>query len=179
MEMDEEDDDLHDIDEEIMKDNDLAASKGVKRKLERDIELEQGDDYILDLKKNYDLPESERYDIIPELWNGHNIADFVDKDIEAKLAALEAEEEERIRTGYYDLNLDSEDDELVEIRDLAKKIRKRKGIMKFEARYQRTNKPKLSRPAKTVSKSFLMFSFMIDQLLRQNDDTPILPKHFY
>lgn len=144
-------------DEEIMQGDEMLASKGVKRKLERDIELEQGDDYILDLKKNYDLPECERYDIIPEVWNGHNIADFVDKDIEAKLAALEAEEEERIRTGYYDLNLDSEDDELVEIRDLAKKIRKRKGIMKFEARYQRTNKPKLSRPAKTVSTILFRF----------------------
>jgi nucleolar GTP-binding protein len=29
------------------------------RKLERDLELEMGDDYILDLKKHYDLPNPE------------------------------------------------------------------------------------------------------------------------
>lgn len=53
-----------------------------KRKLERDIELEEGDDYILDLHKHYtEIPEEERYDIIPEIWEGHNIADYIDPDI--------------------------------------------------------------------------------------------------
>lgn len=52
-----------------------------KKKLERDIEEELGDDYILDLKKNYDLPEEYKYDPIPEIWEGHNIADYVDADI--------------------------------------------------------------------------------------------------
>lgn len=40
-----------------------------------------GDDYILDLKKNYDLSEAYKYDIIPEIWEGHNIADYIDPDI--------------------------------------------------------------------------------------------------
>lgn len=53
-----------------------------KRKLERDIELEMGDDYTLDLKKHYtEIPEEERWDIIPEIWEGHNIADYIDPDI--------------------------------------------------------------------------------------------------
>lgn len=52
-----------------------------KKKLERDIEEELGDDYILDLKKNYDLPDDIKYDPIPELWEGHNIADYIDPDI--------------------------------------------------------------------------------------------------
>lgn len=53
-----------------------------KRKLERDIEMEMGDDYVLDLKKSYkDIPEEERWDIIPEIWEGHNIADYIDPDI--------------------------------------------------------------------------------------------------
>lgn len=56
-------------------------TRGVKRKLERDIELEEGDDYILNLKKNYDLPEAYKYDNIPEIWEGHNIADFIDPEI--------------------------------------------------------------------------------------------------
>lgn len=127
-----------------------TEARGQKRKLERDIEMELGDDYILDLKKNYDLDENEKYDIIPEVWNGRNIADFVDKDIEAKLEALEREEEERINSGYYDFNLSSEDEELQEVRGLAKKIRKKKGIMKFEQRMKQTNKPKLPRTAKKV-----------------------------
>lgn len=53
-----------------------------KRKLERDIELEEGDDYVLDLQKHYtEIPEEERYDIIPEFWEGHNVADYIDPDI--------------------------------------------------------------------------------------------------
>lgn len=53
-----------------------------KHKLEREIELEQGDDYVLDLKKNYaDVAEEERYDIIPEFLDGHNIADYIDAEI--------------------------------------------------------------------------------------------------
>ena len=34
------------------------------KKLERDMELELGDDYILDLKKHYDLPNND--DRLPE-----------------------------------------------------------------------------------------------------------------
>lgn len=39
------------------------------------------------------VKEDERRDILPEMWGGHNIADFVDPDIEERLAALEREEE--------------------------------------------------------------------------------------
>ena len=32
--------------------------------------------------ENYVLPNpDEKYDIIPEIWQGHNIADYVDPDI--------------------------------------------------------------------------------------------------
>jgi len=32
--------------------------------------------------ENYILPNSEeKYDVIPEIWQGHNIADYVDPDI--------------------------------------------------------------------------------------------------
>lgn len=62
----------------------IAKRQGLgsrKRKLERDIEVEMGDDYILDLKKNYDLPDEYKYDVIPEFWEGHNIADYIDPEI--------------------------------------------------------------------------------------------------
>ena len=74
-----------------------------KLKTERDIELALGDDYVLDLQKNWDLanPE-EKYDVIPEVWNGKNIADYIDPDIMTKLEALEKEEELREKSGYYE-----------------------------------------------------------------------------
>jgi len=36
------------------------------------------------LKETWDLknPE-EKYDVLPEIWNGHNVADFIDEDIMA------------------------------------------------------------------------------------------------
>lgn len=52
-----------------------------KRKLEREIEEEMGDDYVLDLKKNYDIEGDQKYDTVPEIWEGHNIADYIDPDI--------------------------------------------------------------------------------------------------
>jgi hypothetical protein len=51
--------------------------------------------YSADDRKRYDLEDPEwRYDIMPEVVNGHNVADFIDPDIDAKLAELEREEEE-------------------------------------------------------------------------------------
>ena len=67
-----------------------------KKRTERDLEIELGDDYILNLKKNYDIVGDQKFDTIPEIWNGHNIADFIDPDILKKLEDLEREEEERI-----------------------------------------------------------------------------------
>ncbi|XP_018331683.1 nucleolar GTP-binding protein 1 [Agrilus planipennis] len=106
-----------------------------KRKLERDIEVELGDDYYLDLKKHYvDIPEEERYDIIPEFWEGHNIADYIDPDIFEKLGQLEKEEEIREDTGMYAVPKIELDDTLREIKQLALQIRHKKAIMKDEAR---------------------------------------------
>jgi len=47
-------------------------------------------------KKKYDLRDSEwRFDSVPEIIEGHNIADFIDPDILARLEELEREEEAR------------------------------------------------------------------------------------
>ena len=38
--------------------------------------------FVLCLSEHYDLPNpDEKYDVIPEIWNGKNIADFIDPDI--------------------------------------------------------------------------------------------------
>jgi len=106
-----------------------------------------GDDYILDLKKNYDIEGEQKYDVIPEIWQGHNLADYIDPEILKKLEELERDEEARINAGFYDTDETSEDEDTKEKRGLAKRIRERKAIMKVEQRMNQTNKPKLPRSA--------------------------------
>ena len=43
-----------------------------------------------------------KFDVIPEIMDGKNVADFIDPDIEEKLEALEREEERLIAEGFYD-----------------------------------------------------------------------------
>ncbi|SOV21639.1 nucleolar GTP-binding protein 1,putative, partial [Plasmodium sp. DRC-Itaito] len=50
--------------------------------------------YSVDIRNNYDIKEEYKYDVIPEIYNGKNISDFIDMDIEKKLLELEKEEEE-------------------------------------------------------------------------------------
>merc|ERR1711936_987693 len=116
-----------------------------KRKTEREIELEMGDDYTIDLQKNYDLPDDQKYDVIPETWQGHNIADFIDPDIMEKLEALEKEEEARERAGFYDSEESEEDESYEEIKELAGKIRHKKALMKADQWIDQTRKPSLGR----------------------------------
>lgn len=60
---------------------------------------------MTDLRRTWDLKNAEEaYDAVPEIWEGKNIADFVDPDIMEKLAALEKEEEEREQNGFYKLD---------------------------------------------------------------------------
>jgi nucleolar GTP-binding protein len=152
-----------------------------KKKLERDIEMEMGDDYILDLKKNYDIEGDQKFDLIPEIWNGHNIADFIDPDILNKLEALEREEELRINSGFYDDDDTSEDEETRQMRGLAKKIRDRKAIMKAEQRMNQTNKPKLPRnPRKVFNSCFILiqYSLLTIKYLMNTNYQKFLLKYF-
>ena len=121
-----------------------------RRKTEREIELEEGDDYILDLKKNYDLPDDQKYDVVPETWQGHNIADFIDPDIMEKLEALEKEEEARERAGFYDSEESEEDESYAEVKELVRKIRYKKGCMKVNQVIDKNKKPTMKR--NTVAK---------------------------
>lgn len=59
-------------------------------KLLRDTQEEQGADFSVDLRAEWDLKDpSWRYDDIPEILEGKNVADFIDPDIMSKLEALE------------------------------------------------------------------------------------------
>ncbi|XP_050296288.1 nucleolar GTP-binding protein 1 [Anthonomus grandis grandis] len=118
-----------------------------KRKLARDQEIEAGDDYVVDLAKEYtDIPEEERHDIIPEFWEGHNVADYIDPEIFEKLAELEKEEEIREETGMYVVPKMELDETMQEIKKLALQIRHQKAILKDEARINKqSRKPVMPR----------------------------------
>jgi len=134
-----------DDDENCEEPSDSKTEKKKKYKTERDIEQELGDEYITDLKKNYDLPDDQKYDIIPEHWNGHNIADYIDPDIMEKLEQLEKEEEARERSGFYDSEESEEDESYAEIKELARKIRYKKGQLKMSRLIDGTNKSRMPR----------------------------------
>ncbi|XP_012217924.2 nucleolar GTP-binding protein 1-like [Linepithema humile] len=118
------------------------------RKLERQIEEEMGDDYVLDLKKHYDIESEQKYDCIPEIWEGHNVADYIDPDIFNKLTELEREEQLREEAGMYDYKMPELSETMREIEQLAKQIRDKKIIMKDEARITKAStKPVMPRTA--------------------------------
>ncbi|ORX85722.1 GTP binding protein 4 [Anaeromyces robustus] len=113
-----------------------------RRKLEKDIELENGGPgvYQVDLKKNYILKNDEwKYDVIPEIMDGKNVADFIDPEIEEKLDELEREEERLIAEGYYDSEEEMVDSDEEAIKEAAKEINEKKSII---IQKHRTNKSK-------------------------------------
>uniref|UniRef100_A0A673M028 Nucleolar GTP-binding protein 1 n=1 Tax=Sinocyclocheilus rhinocerous TaxID=307959 RepID=A0A673M028_9TELE len=127
-----------------------------KRKLERDLEVELGDDYTLDLQKYWDLmnPE-EKQDKIPEIWEGHNIADYIDPEIMKRLEDLEQEEELRAKAGEYDSEEESEDEEMKEIRQLASQIREKRKLKVLASKEKDTQGSRMPRTAKKVERATL------------------------
>ena len=110
----------------------VATETQPRKKLEREIELEMGDDYFLDLKKNYLLPDdSHKYDLIPEIYEGKNVADFIDPDIMLKLEELEREEEMREAAGMYDSG--PEDEATIATRQTATAIRKKRAFLRKQS----------------------------------------------
>ncbi|RKO86081.1 hypothetical protein BDK51DRAFT_35301, partial [Blyttiomyces helicus] len=60
----------------------------------------------------YQLKDNSwKYDIIPEIMDGKNIADFIDPDIEDKLEALEREESRLVEQGFYESDEDLMDED--------------------------------------------------------------------
>uniref|UniRef100_A0A3Q4HVB4 GTP binding protein 4 n=1 Tax=Neolamprologus brichardi TaxID=32507 RepID=A0A3Q4HVB4_NEOBR len=121
-----------------------------KRKLHL-LKLFTRDEYRLEY---WDLMhEDEKRDKIPEVWEGHNIADFIDPDIMKKLEDLEKEEELKERAGEYDSDEESEDEEMQEIRILAKQIREKKQLKVLESKEKDVHGPRMPRTATKVSRA--------------------------
>lgn len=69
-----------------------------------------------------------------------------------KLEELEKEEELREAAGEYDSEPESEDEEMMEIRQLAKQIREKKKLKILQSKEKDTRGPRMPRTAKKVSK---------------------------
>jgi len=136
----------------------MEVSSEPKKKTERELELELGDDYTIDLRKTWDLKnDEEKYDTLPETYMGHNVADFIDPEIMAKLDELEQEEERLEKSGYYDVNMESDSEEAKKLTKVARRIRETRKLGILESRFNKTHKrnPTINRPDKKVPRSRL------------------------
>jgi len=82
-------------------------------------------------KKNYKFKNDEwKFDIVPEIMDGKNIADFIDPEIMRRLEELEREEEERAANAGDQMDEDDEDLELdPEDMQKVKAIREKKKLI--------------------------------------------------
>ncbi|MGH0136692.1 UNVERIFIED_CONTAM: hypothetical protein FKN15_066565, partial [Acipenser sinensis] len=101
------------------------------------------------------LNENEKHDKIPEIWEGHNIADYIDPEIMKKLEDLEQEEELKEKAGEYDSDDESEDEEMQEIRQLASQIRERKKLKIIASKEKDVHGPRMPRTVKKVERKTL------------------------
>ena len=131
-----------------------------KRTSLREIEAKNGGAGVfnVDLREHWQLDDEDwKQDIVPEIFNGRNVADFFSADIEARLNALEAEEEEIEETmAGEDEDVESDlDDETMK---LSKKIEEKKKMLLVERRFNRNlNSSIMPRPnrAPRTSKQFV------------------------
>ena len=96
--------------------------------------------YVPDLRKKYLLEDdSWRYDVMPEIMDGRNIADFVDADILRKLHDLEVEENQLLQEEALEMGEDmtSVVDLDADLQEAARIIRERKELAKMKARMKK------------------------------------------
>lgn len=138
-----------------------------RRRLAKDVEVENGGAgvYNVDMRADYLLDNPEwKYDKIPEIFDGKNVYDFIDPDIEAKLAALEEEEEKLEQEGYYDSDEEIDDDEEAEVMRKAELIREKQQLIRNEARMKKRLKNQAIIPRKKTRRSFAQMEDALDQL---------------
>ncbi|KAL7506227.1 hypothetical protein ACHAXN_003496 [Cyclotella atomus] len=143
----EEDDTPSESEDEMM---DGEAGNSGRKKTARELMWENGGPGVWapDYREQYDLADPEwRFDAIPQILDGKNIADYIDPDIEEKLRLLE-EEEEQLQAEYEAANMERmDDDSLDEMEKVAVgEIRDRiKIIRQYKERPGGNNRPVLPR----------------------------------
>jgi len=83
----------------VQQTEEFGVRERTQKQMQKEAE-ERGEKFWPDLNKGYFVREDWKYDRIPEIMDGKNIADFVDAEIEAKLAKLEEEEDYYIEKVY-------------------------------------------------------------------------------
>ena len=126
--------------------DDVEMAPASSRKSTRDLMWENGGPGVWapDYRGQYDLENEDwKFDSIPEIIDGKNIADFVDPDILTKLEALEQEEEQIVaELKAAEMNEDPESDLDEEEEAAVSAIRERKKIIKARKLVTQTqNKP--------------------------------------
>lgn len=137
-----------------------------KRKLARDVEGENGGAGVfnVDLRADYLLKDPAwKYDKVPELLDGKNVYDYIDPDIDAKLQALEEEEEKLEKEGFYDSEEDIDDSE-EEILHKASLIREKQALIRNEARMRKSLKNRAMIPRKFGKKTISQLDDHLDEL---------------
>lgn len=140
---------------------------GMRRRLAREIEEAEGGAgvYNINLKDNYLLENDEwKQDKVPEIFEGKNVYDYVDPDIEQKLAALEAEEDKLQAEGFYDSDESIEDDEVEEIRMKAEQIREKRQLIRNENRMRKSLKNRAVIPRSALRKKLSVMEDKLDEL---------------
>lgn len=137
------------------------------RKTQRDIQVEKGGAgvYYMPFEEHYTtmLKNSEwSTDAIPEIWNGKNIADFIDPEIMQRLEELEREEEAM----EADVDMQADDD-FSDLDDDAKEklrlIRDKKGQM-INAHRQEKNHNHGVVPRKAKKRTIVEYKAHLDSL---------------
>lgn len=138
-----------------------------RRRLAREIEEENGGAGVfnVDLKQDYLLEDEDwKHDRVPELLNGKNVYDFIDPDIESKLAALEEEEEKLEANGYYDSDESVEDADEADIRLKANLIRQKRDEIMTEAKMKKSLKNRAMIPRTAKAKKLSVMEDHLDKL---------------
>ena len=139
----------------------------MRPRLAREIEEAEGGAgvYNINLKDKYILENNEwKYDKVPEIINGKNVADYIDPDIEEKLAALEREEEKLAAEGFYDSDESIEDDEEEDIRIKAAQIREKRQLIRNENAMRKSLKNRAVIPRSALRKKLSVMEDKLDQL---------------
>lgn len=138
-----------------------------RRRLARDMEEENGGAGVfnVDLRADYILDNPEwKHDRIPEIFDGKNVYDYVDPDIEAKLQALEEEEERLEAEGYYDSDEEIDDAEEADVKSKAELIREKQALIRNEAKMRKSLKNQAMIPRKAQKKNLSELEEHLDVL---------------
>lgn len=115
--------------------------------------------YTFNNREHWELENDEwKYDDIPEVFLGKNVADYYDADIEERLAALEAEEEQILLNIGGEAGMDVDDDaaveEAAEIKAFATVVRHKRKVLKQVSGINKTqNKPMMPRFVRTRTRT--------------------------